>query len=183
MDPTTSVLALPRTVIGAAAAPEGPAQDVFSAAPLSASKLPAFGLFALGGTLGIGAALLRRANPLARIGGGLLGLGVAATGAMMLAMGGTSDSHAGNGDVAPTTGPSGPASAPGSHPTGGLKPLAFNQEHRQGPTPSGGAYSIASYFDANGDPIAKADASSVSIVEYDADGGRLRETTGMIGGG
>ncbi len=49
-------------------------------------------------------------------------------------------------------------------------------ETRYGPTPSGGAYSTAYYYDADGQPCEKAKAKSVNIIEYSEDGGRVNES-------
>lgn len=46
----------------------------------------------------------------------------------------------------------------------------MTQERTEGPTPHGGAYAIAYYQDANGQPADKADAVAVEIIEYNADG-------------
>ena len=53
-------------------------------------------------------------------------------------------------------------------------------ECTEGPTPEGGAYSIARYSDADG-PADKQDATEVEITEYDADGGVLNTTHGTLG--
>jgi hypothetical protein len=87
---------------------------------------------------------------------------------MMLAMG----------DSPKTSGTGQPA---GSAAAGSDVPLAFNQERHEGPTPSGGAYSIASYLDADGNPAAKADAARVLIAEFDANGEQIAETVGTLG--
>ncbi len=49
-------------------------------------------------------------------------------------------------------------------------------ERIEGPTPRGGAYAIAYYQDANGQPADKASAVAVEIVEYDAAGVALWRT-------
>ena len=54
-------------------------------------------------------------------------------------------------------------------------------ERHDNPTPSGGDYSIAYYYDENGDPCEKANAEFVNIVEYNKGDGRINETYGMIG--
>lgn len=53
-------------------------------------------------------------------------------------------------------------------------------ECREGPTPEGGAYSIARYADADG-PADKQDASEAEITEYDAQGNILNTTYGTPG--
>lgn len=45
-----------------------------------------------------------------------------------------------------------------------------------GPTPNGGAYSIAYFSDARGNPCAREDAHSMEIVEFDADGEAVHRT-------
>lgn len=49
-------------------------------------------------------------------------------------------------------------------------------ERSDGPTPNGGAYAIAYFADARGNPCVKADARSMEIVEYDADGEAVHRT-------
>lgn len=51
-----------------------------------------------------------------------------------------------------------------------------HSERHQGPTPAGGAYAVSTYRDASGNPCPKVSASSVEIVECDADGGAIRRT-------
>ncbi|MDQ3880347.1 MAG: hypothetical protein M3295_04670 [Chloroflexota bacterium] len=53
-------------------------------------------------------------------------------------------------------------------------------ECRLGPTPVGGAYSIARYL-ADGEPVDKDDATEVEITEYDADGNVITTTVGSFG--
>lgn len=53
-------------------------------------------------------------------------------------------------------------------------------ECSEGPTPEGGAYSIARYSDADG-PADKEDSTEVEITEYDADGNVLNTTYGTVG--
>lgn len=43
-----------------------------------------------------------------------------------------------------------------------------SSERQEGPTPKGGAYSIAYYQDAEGNPTEKAEAIKVEVVEFDA---------------
>jgi hypothetical protein len=45
-----------------------------------------------------------------------------------------------------------------------------------GPTPNGGAYSIAVWIDRRGNAVTKEEAVEVAITEYAADGTRLAET-------
>lgn len=49
------------------------------------------------------------------------------------------------------------------------------------PTPSGGDYSIAYYYDKDGHPCTKSQASAVNILEFTADGRRVNETYGRLG--
>lgn len=55
-------------------------------------------------------------------------------------------------------------------------------ECRPGPTPNGGAYSIARYSDAGG-PADKDQATDAEITEYDEDGEVVQTTHGTLGGG
>lgn len=55
------------------------------------------------------------------------------------------------------------------------------EERVEGPTPAGGAYAIAYFLDAGGDPIRREDAVAVEIVEYAVDGSAIRRTYGTIG--
>lgn len=52
-------------------------------------------------------------------------------------------------------------------------------EKRMGPTPCGGAYSIAFYLDEKEHPVGKKDAVIVRICEYDENGNVLKHTTGF----
>lgn len=56
----------------------------------------------------------------------------------------------------------------------GLKYVALSFD--DGPTQSGGAYSTAYYYDADGLPCGKAKAKSVNIIEYSEDGKRVNES-------
>jgi hypothetical protein len=86
------------------------------------------------------------------------------------------DSQAPSGSSTPTgSAPAAPSGSSTERPD-----VAFNQQLREGPTPAGGAYSIASYFDESGSPVVKADASNVEIVEYDDDGSAISHTSGTI---
>jgi hypothetical protein len=50
-------------------------------------------------------------------------------------------------------------------------------ERRDGPTPAGGAYSIAVYLDEQSREVEKGRrVAQLAVTEYDADGGRLAET-------
>lgn len=60
-----------------------------------------------------------------------------------------------------------------------LKP-ANCQVRIDGKTPSGGVYSIAYYFDADGFPTCKENASIVHVVEYDKNDRRITETYGTL---
>jgi YD repeat-containing protein len=51
----------------------------------------------------------------------------------------------------------------------------------QGPTPNGGAYAVASFMDADGNPVEQADATQLVIVEYDSADRMLAETVGTVG--
>lgn len=53
-------------------------------------------------------------------------------------------------------------------------------ERRDGPTPNGGAYSIAYYRDASGKPATKDKAVEIEIVEYAADGREVVRTYAVI---
>jgi len=58
---------------------------------------------------------------------------------------------------------------------------ALVAECRAGPTPNGGAYSIARYLDA-GEPAGKDDATTVEISEYRDDGTVVHTTQGTVNG-
>ena len=45
-------------------------------------------------------------------------------------------------------------------------------------TPSGGDYSIAYFYDKNGNPCERKDAYRINIVEYTKDGERINEVYG-----
>ena len=55
----------------------------------------------------------------------------------------------------------------------------FTETH-YGMTPSGGAYSVAYYYDEKGMPCRREDAEMVNIVEYSADGCRINETYALL---
>ena len=61
--------------------------------------------------------------------------------------------------------------------------IAFDpryMEKRDNPTPSGGDYSIAYYYDDDG-PCEKSKANRVNIVEYKKGGIRINEHYGLLG--
>lgn len=51
-----------------------------------------------------------------------------------------------------------------------------------GPTPNGGAYSVATHLDDDLRPVARDEATRLSVTEYDADGNEVFHTTGTLGG-
>lgn len=53
-------------------------------------------------------------------------------------------------------------------------------ERGDGPTINGGAYSIAYYYDHEGNPCKKENAVRVNIVEYTENGERLNETYALF---
>lgn len=61
------------------------------------------------------------------------------------------------------------------------KPDPRFTERSDNPTPCGGDYSIAYYYDEEGFPCEKINANFVNIVEYAADGTRINEHYGMMG--
>ena len=61
------------------------------------------------------------------------------------------------------------------------KPDPRFTETEYGPTPSGGAYSVAYYYDKDGNPCKKADAVRLNIIEYSAEGKRINEVYGILG--
>lgn len=56
------------------------------------------------------------------------------------------------------------------------KPSDPTQERHDGPTPNGGAYSIAYFLDDHRDPVAKDEATAMEIIEFDADGEQVHRT-------
>lgn len=48
------------------------------------------------------------------------------------------------------------------------------------PTPNGGAYSRAFFYDENRTPCSKLNARYVNIVEYDKEGNRINENYGVL---
>ena len=62
--------------------------------------------------------------------------------------------------------------------------IAFDaryMEMRDNPTPSGGDYSIAYYYDEDGIPCEKTKANFVKIIEYKKGGIRINEHYGLLG--
>ncbi len=60
------------------------------------------------------------------------------------------------------------------------KDTEFTETHK-GPTPSGGAYSTAYFYNEDGCPCKREKASFMNIVEYSAEGVRINEHYGMTG--
>ena len=60
------------------------------------------------------------------------------------------------------------------------KDTEFTETHK-GPTPCGGAYSTAYFYDEDGCPCKREEASFMNIVEYSAEGVRINEHYGMTG--
>lgn len=54
-------------------------------------------------------------------------------------------------------------------------------ERSDNPTPSGGDYSVAYYFNEEGIPCVKEEAVSLNIVEYKRGGKRINETHALLG--
>lgn len=54
----------------------------------------------------------------------------------------------------------------------------FTERHDV-PTPSGGAYFVAYYYNDNG-PCTKPEATRVNIIEYSTDGRRINETYALL---
>lgn len=61
--------------------------------------------------------------------------------------------------------------------------MAIEPEVIEGPTPNGGVRSIAYWFDADGNPVEKVNATNVEIHEVDKDGGIIRRVYGSTGRG
>ncbi len=55
-------------------------------------------------------------------------------------------------------------------------------ERREGPTPRGGAYSIAYWQDGNGNPTTKDKAKAVEIAEFDLQDQEIARTYARLGG-
>ena len=62
-----------------------------------------------------------------------------------------------------------------------LPPDTENTETHKGPTPHGGAYSTAYYYDEKHNPCKKDEAYYMNIVEYSVDGERVGEVYGLTG--
>ena len=62
-----------------------------------------------------------------------------------------------------------------------LQPDPRYTETVMGKTINGGDYSVAYYYDANGHPCTKSEATAVNIVEYTKDGGFVNECYGILG--
>ena len=60
------------------------------------------------------------------------------------------------------------------------KDTEFTETHK-GLTPSGGVYSTAYFYDEDGCPCKREEASFMNIVEYSAEGARINEHYGMMG--
>ena len=54
-------------------------------------------------------------------------------------------------------------------------------ERHDNPTPSGGDYSVAFYYDENHNPCTREEVWYINIVEYTAEGARINEHYGMTG--
>lgn len=54
-------------------------------------------------------------------------------------------------------------------------------ERAEGPTPNGGAYSMAFYYDDNGNPAPKSEATRCNIIEFDENDNFVNETMGILG--
>lgn len=55
-------------------------------------------------------------------------------------------------------------------------PVDVRSERVDGPTPSGGDYSIAHFFNGEREPCGKDEATGVEILEYDKDGANVART-------
>lgn len=62
-----------------------------------------------------------------------------------------------------------------------LQPDPRYTETVMGKTINGGDYSVAYYYDSNGNPCTKSEATAVNIVEYTKDGGFVNECYGILG--
>ncbi len=54
-------------------------------------------------------------------------------------------------------------------------------ERQDGATPNGGDYSVAYYYDKDGNPCTKENAVAVNIIEFLNNGQRVNETYGLLG--
>lgn len=61
-----------------------------------------------------------------------------------------------------------------------IEPDPRYTERADGPTINGGTYSIAYYYDLQGNPCRKEEAARVNIVEYTEKGERLNETYAIL---
>jgi hypothetical protein len=59
--------------------------------------------------------------------------------------------------------------------------MAESERRVPGPTPSGGAYGIVRYLDADGNPTNAADAVSIEFSEYAQDASLISVTTAALG--
>lgn len=55
-------------------------------------------------------------------------------------------------------------------------PADETSERIAGPTPNGGAYSVANYLDADRNPCPKSEAALIEILEFDEDGDSIFQT-------
>ena len=58
--------------------------------------------------------------------------------------------------------------------------MIYNEDNFQridGPTPAGGTYSVAFFYDKDNNPTTKDKAERINITEYDKDDNELRRTT------
>jgi hypothetical protein len=58
--------------------------------------------------------------------------------------------------------------------------MVDDEKRVEGPTPSGGAYAIAYFLDAERRPVSKSQAVFVEIHEYDEDDALIQTTYGEI---
>lgn len=61
------------------------------------------------------------------------------------------------------------------------KPDPRFTERQDGATPNGGDYSVAYYYDKDGNPCPKKQAVAVNIIEFTNSGRRVNETYGLLG--
>ncbi len=55
-----------------------------------------------------------------------------------------------------------------------------NQTRTEGPTPNGGAYSIAYWFDDNNNPVDKEQAQKAEIIEFSNNGQQISRTYAFL---
>jgi hypothetical protein len=60
------------------------------------------------------------------------------------------------------------------------EPPAATSERHDGPTPNGGAYAIAYFFDDARNPAPKDQATGVEVVEFDSRGEAIHRTSGTL---